>query len=447
MGIPFYFASLIRAHKGIVTSIKKKNPLQVDVLAVDFNCLIHRYIQEQRPVESVVEAFSHILENTCISKTLIIALDGLVPYAKIVQQRYRRMAIKTYSHLNETSIFDRNQISPDTPYMRALESALISKFPHAIFSGTKEAGEGEHKLIQKIQEIPKENRRSICIYGLDADLILICLQNHALSFPHSMHLLRESAEFNDPALNTAEFSILSVWKLLHTLPIPIEQYIPLSILCFGNDFMPNLGIFSLREDGYDRALHYYSECGNPDMNAVDGRLQFLKYAGSKELEVLTERIRLRKRPEEKTVLGKDEHMISRKYGLHILDGVQNMKPVVDAFWKTFHWTYSYFKHNKPQHWGWVYPYVDAPLIQDILKYSESPPIQESSLNFTISTQLSFILPQSSLRAAKRRVQYEDEMYSETRTPWLKRHDWEMKPYVSLPWNPIYNLTTVKQINE
>jgi len=437
MGIPFYFMSLIRSHKGIVTTVKKKNPIQVDVLAVDFNCLIHRYLQEHRPVESIVEAFSDILENTCVPKKLIITLDGLVPYAKIVQQRYRRMAIKT-----ETSIFDRNQISPDTPYMRELEAALVSKFPYAIFSGTREAGEGEHKLIQKIQSIPQEHRRSICIYGLDADLILICLQNHKLSLPHSMYLLRESAEFNDPNLNTAEFSILSVWKLLHELPLPLDQYIPLSVLCFGNDFMPNLGMFSLREDGYNRALHLYSECENPDLRTSTGRRTFLEYAGSKELEVLAERINLRKRPEEKTVLGRDTSMLSRRYGLHVLDGVNDMKPVVEAFWKTFHWTYSYFVNNKTQNWGWVYPYMDAPLIQDILKYKESSPLPNSPLNFTISNQLSFILPHSSLRRAKRRVQYEDEMYTETRNPWLKRHDWEMKPYVSLPWNPTYSLTSV-----
>lgn len=440
MGIPFYFMSLIKSHKGIVSVVKKKNPLQVDVLAVDFNCLIHRYLQEQRPVESIVEAFSHILENTCKAKRLIIALDGLVPYAKIVQQRYRRMAIKA-----ETSIFDRNQISPDTPYMRELEAALVSKFPYAIFSGTKEAGEGEHKLIQKIQEIHPNERRSVCIYGLDADLILICLKNHELSLPHSMYLLRESAEFNDPSLNLAEFSILSIWKLLHELPIPIEQYIPLSILCFGNDFMPNLGMFSLREDGYDRALHLYSECGKPDLTTTVGRRTFLEHAGKQELGVLKERISLRKRPEERTVLGRDTSMFSKRYGLHVLDGVQNMRSVVDSFWKTFHWTYSYFVQNKTQNWGWVYPYMDAPLIQDILKYKEGVPIPNYPLNFTISNQLSFILPHSSLRKAKRRVQYEDEMYSETRNPWLKRHDWEMKPYVSLPWNPIYSLTSVSPL--
>jgi len=439
MGIPFYFMSLLRAHKGIVQTVKKHTPLQVDVIGIDFNCLIHRYIQENQPVESVIQALSSILENTCKAKKVIIALDGLVPYAKIVQQRYRRMAIKT-----ETSVFDRNQISPDTPYMRELEAGLKAKFPTAIFTGTRDSGEGEHKLISELKHLPENQRRSICIYGLDADLILICLQNHRLSLPHSMYLLRESEEFNDSS-NTAAFSTLSVWKLLQQLPLELDQYMALSILCFGNDFMPNLAMFSLREDGYDRALYMYSESGSPDLTTTQGRRTFLEYAGKHELEVLAERISLRKRPEEKAILGKNTSMLSRRYGLHALDGVRDMKPVVDAFWKTFHWTYSYFHNNMTTNWSWVYPYADAPLVQDILKYHESVAVSPAPLNFTISNQLSFILPHSSLRKAKRRVQYEDEMYSVTRNPWMKRHDWEMKPYVSLPWNPTYHLTSVSPL--
>ena len=437
MGIPFYFMSLIKAHKGIVQTVK--HPLQVDVLGVDFNCLIHRYLQDHRPVESVVEALAHILEHTCKAKKVIIALDGLVPYAKIVQQRYRRMAIKT-----ETSVFDRNQISPDTPYMRELESALKAKFPFAIFSGTLDAGEGEHKIISELKHLPENQRRSICVYGLDADLILICLQNHKLSFPHSMYLLRESDQFNDKS-NMATFSTLSIWTLLNQLPLELSQYMALSILCFGNDFMPNLAMFSLREDGYDRALHYYKESGNPDLTTSAGRRQFLEYAGTHELEVLSERIGLRKRPEEKALWGKSQDLISKKYGLHVLDGVCDMKPVVEAFWKTFHWTNSYFHNNLTTHWSWTYPYADAPLIQDILKFKETTLDEQVYLNYTISDQLSFILPHSSVRKAKRRVKYEDEMYSETRNIWMKRHDWEMKPYVSLPWNPIYHLTSVSPL--
>jgi 5'-3' exonuclease len=426
MGIPFYFASLIKSHRGITDAVKRGTPKEVDVLGVDFNCLIHRYLKEDNPVQSVVDAFDYILNNVCRAKIVIIALDGLVPYSKIVQQRYRRMRVK------EQGVFDRNQISPGTPYMIELEQAMAAKFPQAILSRTSEPGEGEHKLMLELDRIPEEQRQTICIYGLDADLILICLQNRELSKNGGMTLLRESAEFDDPSLKAAEFATLDIWGLAREVPIEIHQYLALSIMCFGNDFMPNLGMFSLREDGYNRALHLYSEAKNPDLYTPQGRLKFLKLAASHEMEVLKTRISLRKRPEEKGVLGKDQVMFSRKYGLHILDGVQDMKPVVEAYWKTFHWTIDYFIESSPINWQWYYPYADAPLVSDIVKYAETS-IEEGELDYTITDQLQFIMPKSSLRRARKLVKYPDELHTETRNPWMKRHDWEMKPRISLPW--------------
>lgn len=441
MGIPFYFASLSKSHKGIIATVKKNHLIEVDVFVIDFNCLIHRYLKDTEPISSVLEALEHITNTVCKSKQLIIAMDGLVPYAKIVQQRFRRMRIKDEEH----GPFDRNQISPDTPYMRELETALKSKFPYGIINGTNLPGEGEHKLIYELQRLPEEHRRTICIYGLDADLILIALQHHKLSQPDGMHLLRESAEFNDPKLKQAEFATLSIWKLLEELPMPIEQYMALGILCFGNDFMPNLGMFSLREDGYDRALQTYTEAGNPDLLTPDGRRKFLTFAGAKEMGIFKERIGLRKRPEERAILGKDQSLFSYRYGLHVLDGVTDMKPVVEAYWKTFHWTWHYFKTGEPLNWYWIYPYADAPLICDIIRYDEYSKNDSKKLNFNVNRQLQFIMPHRSLRTAKRRILYPDELHSETRNPWMKRHDWEMKPRISLPWNPEYSLTIVEAI--
>jgi 5'-3' exonuclease len=440
MGIPFYFASLIKSHRGITDSVKRGLPLEVDVLGVDFNCLIHRYLKEEHPIESVVEAFAYLLEHVCRAKKVLIALDGLVPYAKIVQQRYRRMRIK------EETPFDRNLISPDTPYMRELEAALVAKFPYAEISRTTVPGEGEHKLIVDLKKIPAEHRKSVCIYGLDADLILICLQNKELSDPHKMTLLRESAEFDDPKLKSAEFATMNIWELSTQLPLPTEQYMALSMMCFGNDFMPNLGMFSLREDGYNRALQFYQNCGSPDLLTPEGRNVFLTYSATREMAVLKERITLRKRPEEKAVLGKDHKEFSRKYGLHVLDGVLDMKPVVEAYWKTMHWSWYYFTNSAPINWGWVYPYADAPLVSDIIKYAETG-VQKGKLNYTLADQLHFIMPASSLKKTRRKVKFPDELHDEeTRNPWLKRHFWEMKPRISLPWNPNDQLTKIVPIS-
>jgi len=429
MGIPFYFASLLKSHRGLTKIVKQR--IDVDVLGVDFNCLIHRYLKEESPIQSVVDAFEHIVNETCRPKHLLIAMDGVVPYAKIVQQRYRRMRTPE----KPSDVFDRNQISPGTPYMKELEKALVARFPYAVMSGTSEPGEGEHKLFQMIRKLPPSERKDVSIYGLDADLILICLQHMNVS--QTMTLLRESAEFNDPKLETAEFSMLMIQALNDQLPLPTDQYIALSILCFGNDFMPNLGMFSLREGGYERALQIYEKAGNPDLLSYDGRGIFLEFAEKDEMNVLKERINLRRRPEEKALWGRDGSQFERMYRLHILDGVQNVEPVVHAFWKTFHWTLHYFKTNEALNWEWVYPYPDAPLLTHIMQHDESLPTA-SERNYNTLNQLQFILPAKSIRIAKKLVKFPDEIYNETRHPWMKRHDWEMDPRISLPWSPSTN---------
>ena len=71
-----------------------------------------------------------------------IAMDGLVPYAKIVQQRYRRFR-KPEPDEPGAAAFDRHQISPGTPYMRELSAAVAARFPSFLISSTLEPGEGE----------------------------------------------------------------------------------------------------------------------------------------------------------------------------------------------------------------------------------------------------------------------------------------------------------------
>jgi hypothetical protein len=81
------------------------------------------------------------------------------------------------------------------------------------FSSTQEPGEGEHKLFLALKD-----EKNIIIYGLDADLILLCLQH--LKDIH-ISLLRESEEW---------FSLMNICKLKNHIPIPVSQYIPLSLL-------------------------------------------------------------------------------------------------------------------------------------------------------------------------------------------------------------------------
>jgi len=110
MGIPYYVASLLRTHKHIQQEVGNI-ALQTDVLGLDFNAFIHTYLKPENPIGSVVVALRNFFRDVANGKRVLIAFDGLVPYAKIVQQRYRRMRHP------EPALFDKNQISPGTPFM------------------------------------------------------------------------------------------------------------------------------------------------------------------------------------------------------------------------------------------------------------------------------------------------------------------------------------------
>jgi len=424
MGIPFYFVSLIKAHKTIVSRVRTR--LEPNVLAIDFNCLIHTYMDDARPIESILEALATLLADTCTPRNhLYIAMDGLVPYAKIVQQRYRRFRIA-----EGNPVFDRNQISPGTPYMKELDVAVRARFPQVIMSSTDLPGEGEHKLFEWLKTLPATERSNTVIYGLDADLILLSLAQERLC---SLSLLRENQNFQSKAEG---YSTLNISDLARKLPMNPQQYVALCVLCFGNDFMPPVGMFSLRENGHDRAIECYRQAGEPDLLTAGGRQAFLQTAQTQEMKFYTERVRTRDKPAEKAIFSADGRHFEARYNLHILDGTTNIAQVVGAFWKTFHWTLHYFCENECLDWNWVYPYPESPLVQQLVRYEEIP-VQWSAEEpkFTVTKQLQFILPHDSLRRAKKRVAFPDEMYNEetdTRIAWMRRYAWECEPRISLP---------------
>lgn len=435
MGIPYYFASLIRQHKDIVNRVHEG--MTSDVLAIDFNCLIHTYMDDSKPIESIIVALRELITKVCkATKHVYIAMDGLVPYGKIVQQRYRR-----FRKSDVTPVFDRHQISPETMYMKELAEEVKKAFPSAILSDTSEPGEGEHKLLNWLKTLDEKMRRSVTVYGLDADLILLCLAQKKLSMPYSFNLLRENVNFNK---DIPGYSTMSVWKLAEKIIIPVEQYVRMCIMCFGNDFMPNIGIFSLREGGHDRALKYYTEAGKPDLRTQEGMFLFLKTAASHEISVLKENIERRSKQFERMIMG--EHIHDR-YNLHMLDGVKDIRPVVAAFYKTYEWTLSYFLENTVPDWNWVYPYAEAPLLTQMMNINVvDRPVFNSKLSFKTINQLQFILPSVSLKKNKKRVLFPDEFYNEeteTRLPWMKRYAWECKPRISMPWNPSEKETRIE----
>ena len=407
MGIPYYFASLLRSHKHIQQ--KWMQTMEVDCLGVDFNCFIHAYLRAENPVGSIIVAFHDLVTNIVRAKKVYVAFDGLVPFAKMVQQRYRRM-----KKADEIPEFDKNQISPGTPFMRELADTLRFMYPEIIVSDTLEPGEGEHKIFTWLRTLSSEDRKSTLIYGLDADLIVISLAQSHLSW---IRLLREQ--------DAGDYTTVDIQALRVVLPVDPETYIKMSIMCFGNDFMPNLAMFSLREDGYNRAIYYATR----------------NDANKDERKILLKRAK----DHDRRIVATDAHALEARFGCQLMDGVLDWEPVCFAFWKTYEWVYHYFTTSEVLDWEWYYPYPEAPLLQTLEDFDRPTDFtwEHPKPTMTVDQQLDFILPEQSLRKAGKSPAFPDELYdemTETRHPWMRRYAWENDPWVSLPHGTLTSVT-------
>ena len=141
-------------------------------------------------------------------KRVLIAFDGVAPIAKLQQQRERRSNLSFSMNYMKVLILKTIingillLITPGTPFMNKLhtffnnfESKIKQKFSfvkEAIFSSWAIAGEGEHKIFEFIRNNNHMNEVTL-IYGLDADLIMLCICH--LQYCNKLYLYRETPEF------------------------------------------------------------------------------------------------------------------------------------------------------------------------------------------------------------------------------------------------------------
>jgi 5'-3' exonuclease len=234
----------------------------------------------------------------------------------------------------------------------------------------------------------------------------------AQSHLSDIQLLREQ--------ENGQYQSLNVNALKAVLPVDVDTFVKMS-LQFGNDFLPNLAMFSLRQDGYSRALYHIQK----PPTANDERNTLQKRASEKE----------------RKIVAPDGRALEQRLGCQLMDGVVNWEPVCYAYRKTVAWTYHYFTTSEVLDWNWVYPYPEAPLIATLDEYDvpESFIWDTPEPVLTVEDQLQFILPEASLRTAGGTPKWEDELYdeeTETRHPWLRRFAWEADPWVSLPMGPL-----------
>ena len=170
-------------------------------------------------MSKVFAYLDHIFRMVRPRRLLYMAIDGVAPRAKMNQQRSRRFrsALEAEKLKAEAAAkgepeaegepFDSNCITPGTPFMQRLSAHLkfyvqkkqtedpLWQKATVILSGHEVRGEGEHKIMEHIRwargEPGWDSNQTHCLYGLDADLIMLALVTHE---PHFC-LLREVVKF------------------------------------------------------------------------------------------------------------------------------------------------------------------------------------------------------------------------------------------------------------
>ncbi|KAF9037608.1 exonuclease II [Panaeolus papilionaceus] len=317
MGIPKFFRYISERYPLTSQLIQENKIPEFDNLYLDFNGIVHNCshpndedahfrLSEEQIFTSIFAYVDHLFGKIKPKKLFFMAVDGVAPRAKMNQQRSRRFrtakeakeirekAEAKGEKLPEEKAFDSNCITPGTPFMVRLSQQLhyfvnkkITEDANwrdieVVLSGHEVPGEGEHKIMEYIrlsraQPDYNPNVRH-CLYGLDADLIMLGLLSHD---PHFC-LLREEVKFGPGSRKKSNTSLESInFYLLHlslmreyldlefrdiehTLPFPyslervIDDFILLAVFV-GNDFLPNLPDLHINENGLERLFDVYKK--------------------------------------------------------------------------------------------------------------------------------------------------------------------------------------------
>jgi 5'-3' exonuclease len=305
MGVPGFFKWLLDIEKKNKNLIRCTINKKIKYLMLDANCLLHPCVNHViqkiknnnvnnkhnytrvKVEEEIWQLITNRIDemiNTLQPEILYIAIDGVVPISKILQQRQRR-----HKYYYDNDIASKNEIcndiypissielTPGTDYMERIHLKMIEylkkKKIKYIYSSYHEEGEGEHKILKYIKTNIKDND-AIVIYGLDADLLFLALSAMVTTKDTcgsgggaiDMYIMREKPVFQnkevdlDDSTNT-EYNYVEIKELYNvisntTINIPVPDFI---VICYliGNDFMPHLLTITFKKKGLDKLINAY----------------------------------------------------------------------------------------------------------------------------------------------------------------------------------------------
>ena len=418
MGIPYYFYYLTIKYDNIIV---KQLPKTIDIYAIDFNGIIHpEAAKEQNEEKLILNLWDKIkyYDKFYNPKKLMICIDGVAPLAKIIQQRKRRYLSFYRNKIDKViSTWDTNAISPGTNFMNKLDNYIKENNEKYIFSGSTDAGEGEHKIFSLI----KEETGNIVINGLDADLIILSL----ISGKNNIYLMRENkgsiTYLNINNLKKALISELKPkWNIENDNDL-IESY---CVMCsiLGNDFIPHILNLNIKSGGLDKLISITetaiknngSLVENNKINQLTLSEIFNQIAETEDNDIISGVNKEIERKPRDFTLASQEFAIKNKdqtltdiynnskrwryyYYRNLFDvNINNDSTSIISsnFIKGIYWTYNYYK-KMDLDYTWYYPYNYPPTAKDISNYLKVNIIKEIELKgeyLPPNKQLLLILP-------------------------------------------------------
>ena len=314
-------------------------------------------------------------------------------------------------------------------------------------STSDDVGEGEHKIFEYIRENQIFHKQTTTlIYGLDADLIMLCL-NH-LNISRSIYLYRETPEFiksinnelepnenyfmDIPTLSDAIIEKLTISK--NNNKNVLHDYIFLCLL-LGNDFLPHFPSLNIRTTGIHTIMATYKNTlGKRNLNLCSknkiywcnlkilidalsdnehnnlkdeyklrNRFEKRHYSSNTVEEKLRklENIPTKKREIEKYIDPFSYYWECRYYEkLFDLD-INNAykQKICINYLEGLEWVFKYYTTGCID-WRWKYDFHYPPLLNDLKNYIPSwdTSMIESNNHQPVNqlTQLSYVLPNKSL---------------------------------------------------
>jgi len=457
MGIPSYFRYIIEHNDNVVREWREDNNNVIDNLYFDGNSIIYDTFceNEEEHLQKIAERICYIIYVVQPQKKVMITFDGVPPLAKIKQQRTRRIKSSYLKHI-EHSILNspeekssRLKITTGTEFMNKLDEYLEHYFhnknvwmnkylykmdekPEIILSGSREYGEGEHKIFNYIRNYKHYHKKtSTVIYGLDADLIVLGLCHH--TYCMNMILLREPKHISSTQYKS-EFIQLDIQQFVRSIySLYTERIYDYAFITFllGNDFLPHHPSINLREDGLDELLKHLTKYPLIDDDTLNINWSHLKLY-FKELMIYEER-RIRKQYDLNKLYGekyinlkkpltKEQKMkmferipvIHREHEEFICPGVKGweyryyqvlhkqplmttsfIKKSVHHYLTGLQWVWTYYTkgHNMKYINSWCYDYDYPPLIKHIYEYfNDNIYVPTTSLKILPIHQLCYVIP-------------------------------------------------------